>query len=269
MRDRFEVGELFSGIGGFGIAASTFGGVVKWASDIEPYALSVYARHFPEVRQVGNIREWMPNPEIDRVDLITGGFPCQPASQAGSRLGVEDSRWLWPEYARVIETLRPRYVLAENVSGLRTVNDGAAFESVLASLDKIGYDVEWESIPASAVGALHGRDRLWIVAYPRVLGQMADGQLDLFGGAPADKPAGFVFDNLEDHLRSFKESRGAQFWQLEPKDTPRIAAPDPTVRHRLRCLGNAIVPAVAEFVISRILDFDARLGELPSATAAA
>lgn len=261
MRDAFTVGELFAGIGGFGIAAARFGGLVRWASEIEPYALSVYERRFPFVRQVGDITTWDPEPQSDAVDLITGGFPCQPSSQAGSRGGLDDPRWLWPHFARVVDVLRPSYVLAENVAGLRTVNEGAGFESILVSLDNIGYDVEWESIPASAVGAPHGRDRIWIVAYPHVDGHVGpSAQLNLFDeGVAVPHPVGYVFDNLEAHLTEFRETRGKELWGSEPEGVPRITGPNPSVRHRLRCLGNAIVPAVAEFVIGRIIDFDGRL----------
>jgi len=292
-------GELFAGIGGFGVSGSRFGIRPVWASEIEPYAIRVYRKHFPEVRMVGDLTTWEPDPATDRVDLITGGFPCQPASTAGRRQGTDDVRWLWPAYARIIRLLRPRYVLAENVSGLRSVNDGKAFEEVLTDLDALGYDAEWESIPASAVGAPHQRDRIWIVAYPRGFGRREDaggppphegadegrppedhhvadgdgqgggaglvagseGQFDMFGGPKNHDPGEFfVFDGAAEALALFRKTRGREQWGAEP-DVPRVAARVPDRVHRLRCLGNAIVPLVAEFVMSRIIEFDRKVVE--------
>lgn len=101
------------------------------------------------------------------VDLVAGGFPCQPVSTAGRRLGTSDPRWLWPEFARCIRVLRPRWILVENVPGILHVNQGEAFAEILRDLAELGYDAEWNSIPAAAFGAPHLRYRIFLVAYPR------------------------------------------------------------------------------------------------------
>lgn len=113
-----RVGSLFSGIGGFDLAARRVGWSTRWYSEIEPYACRVMARHFPDAYNVGDITKWDPDPGRDGVDVICGGFPCQPVSVSGKGLAQEDDRWLWPEFQGVIRVLGPRYVIVENVTGL-------------------------------------------------------------------------------------------------------------------------------------------------------
>jgi len=160
--------DLFSGIGGFSLGLERSGGFKTVAfCEIEPYPCKVLKHHWPEVPIYGDIRELT----ADRlaadgitVDAICGGFPCQDISHAGKGAGIEGERsGLWFEYARLIGELRPRYVFVENVSAL--LNRG--IDRVLGDLAALGYDAEWHCIPASAVGAPHRRDRIWIVAYPR------------------------------------------------------------------------------------------------------
>ena len=158
------VGSLFSGIGGFDYAAEIMGWRTIWYSEIEPYCCQIMQEHFPKAANVGDITkvDWT---GIERPDILCGGFPCQPSSVSGKRLGVDDSRWLWPEFARAIRALRPRWVVAENVPGLFTASKEKAFEEVLKDLAQIGYDAEWGCLSAAAVGAPHRRNRVWIVAY--------------------------------------------------------------------------------------------------------
>jgi DNA (cytosine-5)-methyltransferase 1 len=155
------VGSLFSGIGGLDLGLERAGMHVIWQSEIDPYASSVLAKHWPDVPNLGDITkvDW---DGIEAPDLVCGGFPCQPVSEAGRRLAQDDERWLWPELARCVRHLRPRYVLVENVPGLLVRGMG----DVLGDLADLGYDAEWESIPAAAVGAPHLRWRVFIVAYP-------------------------------------------------------------------------------------------------------
>src|SRR4029450_13011646 len=103
---------------------------------------------------------------LEPVDVICGGFPCQPHSLAGRRAGANDERDLWPHFARLIRELEPRWVVAENVPGLLSSDAGRFFGTVLGDLAACGYDAEWDCLPASAFGAPHRRDRVWIVAYP-------------------------------------------------------------------------------------------------------
>jgi DNA (cytosine-5)-methyltransferase 1 len=156
---KLTVGSLFAGIGGFDLGLERTGGFeIKFQCEIDPYCQRVLAKHWPDVKRYGDIRELR---DVERVDVLCGGFPCQPVSLAGDRLGQEDERWMWPEFARVIRMVRPRYVLVENTPGLLTLGMG----DVLGGLSTSGYDAEWGIVSASDVGAPHLRERVWIVAY--------------------------------------------------------------------------------------------------------
>src|SRR5262249_52067973 len=153
-----------------------------------------------------------------------------PVSVAGKRLAQADERWLWPEFARVVRALRPRLVLVENVPGLlqRGVGD------VLGDLAASGYDAEWDCIPASAVGAPHRRDRVWIVAHADGAGRAQQRRApSLFSEHPTIEPTGW--------------------WRAEP-DVGRVAHGVPARVDRLRSLGNAVVPQVAEWIGRRLME---------------
>jgi DNA (cytosine-5)-methyltransferase 1 len=160
--------DLFSGIGGFSLGLERTGGFQTVAfCEIEPYCQRVLAGHWPGVPIYDDIRELTAErlaADGIGVDVICGGFPCQDISRAGKGAGIEGERsGLWSEYARLIGELRPRYVIVENVAALL----GRGLGRVLGDMAEIGFDAEWHCIPASAVGAPHRRDRLWLVAYPR------------------------------------------------------------------------------------------------------
>ncbi len=161
------VGELFAGIGGFGLGFERAGFQVKWQVEIDDYATRVLEKHWPGVEGFRDVRECGAH-NLAPVDVVCGGFPCQPHSLAGRRAASADERDLWGEFARIIREVRPRWVVAENVPGLLSSEDGRFFGRVLRDLAESGYDAEWDCIPASAVGAPHRRDRVWIVAYPQV-----------------------------------------------------------------------------------------------------
>jgi site-specific DNA-cytosine methylase len=156
-----NVGSLFSGIGGLDLGLERAGMRVIWQSEIDPYACRVLAKHWPDVPNLGDITtiDWS---TVERPDVICGGYPCQPFSLAGVRRGEQDPRHLWPYFHRAIRHLRPRYALLENVPGHLSMG----FDAVLGDLAEIGYDVEWCSVPAAAVGAPHLRWRIFAVAYP-------------------------------------------------------------------------------------------------------
>jgi site-specific DNA-cytosine methylase len=158
-----NVGSLFSGIGGLDLGLERAGMTVIWQSEIDPYASRVLAKHWPNVPNLGDITtiDWS---TVERPDVICGGYPCQPFSLAGVRRGEDDPRHLWPHFHRAIRHLRPRYALLENVPGHLSMG----FDAVLGDLAEIGYDTEWCSIPAAAVGAPHLRWRIFAVAYPHV-----------------------------------------------------------------------------------------------------
>lgn len=153
-------GSLFSGIGGLDLGLERAGMVCKWQVEKDEYCQRVLAKHWPGVKRYGDIRE-LSGDELERVDLIAGGFHCQPVSLAGRRLATDDERWLWPEFARLIRVLRPRIALLENVPGLLSAGMG----EVLGDLAAIGFDAEWCLLSACTFGAPHTRERVFIVAY--------------------------------------------------------------------------------------------------------
>jgi DNA (cytosine-5)-methyltransferase 1 len=158
-------GELFAGIGGFGLAAHWAGIDTLWANEIDPFAVKVLRKNFPNTTiYEKDIRE-ITKETTPSVDIISGGFPCQPFSQAGRRKGTDDNRYLWPEMLRVIRELQPTYVIGENVAGLLSMENGETLKTILSQLEDEGYNNEVFLIPACAKGAWHRRDRLWIVSY--------------------------------------------------------------------------------------------------------
>lgn len=153
--------DTFSGIGGFALAASWTGRIqTVMFCERDAWCRRVLAKHWPGVPIDSDIRALI---GYGRIDLITGGFPCQPWSAAGKQRGVDDHRDLWPELARTIRILRPRWVLAGNVAGIVSMEGG--LDRVLADLGAAGYATRAFVVPAAAVGAYHRRDRVWIVAH--------------------------------------------------------------------------------------------------------
>jgi len=159
------VGSLFSGIGGFEFGLERTGGFkTVWQCEIDPFCLKVLAKHWPDVKRFADIKKMGIGEEIPYVDVICGGFPCQPVSCAGKRKGKEDTRWLWPEFCRVVRSVRPEWVLIENVPGLLSADSGRLFAGILRDLSESGYDAEWNIVSAASVGAPHLRKRVFIVA---------------------------------------------------------------------------------------------------------
>jgi DNA (cytosine-5)-methyltransferase 1 len=195
-----RIGSLCSGFGGLDMSVmDVLDAEVAWHCQYDPddkhqYAAQILAHHWPDVPNHGDITsiDWT---QVEPVDILTAGFPCQPVSNAGKRKGHEDDRWLWPDVASAIRVLRPRLVLLENVAALV----GRGLDRVLAGLAEIGFDAEWTCLRASDVGAAHRRERIFILAWPAAdaphLGHerdraarfrrtgLADGRL-----APADSP---------------------------------------------------------------------------------
>ena len=157
--------SLFSGIGGFDLAAEWMGWTNLFNCEWEEFPRKVLKHHFPNAIQYGDIKELDATAYAGRVDILTGGFPCQPYSVAGLQRGNEDERHLWPEMLRVIRECAPRYVVGENVLGLVGWNGGMVFEEVCASLEAEGYAVQPYVLPAASVGAPHRRYRVFFVAY--------------------------------------------------------------------------------------------------------
>ena len=159
--NEFRTLDLFSGIGGMSLGLERAGMRVVFQCEADAYCRRVLARHWPGVpcyHDIAHVDQHAP-----RVDVLAGGFPCQPVSKAGRRRAQADERWLWPEFERIIGEFRPSWVIAENVPGLR--RRGLAL--VLGGLADLGYDAEWIRLSAAAVGAPHLRERIFIVAYPQ------------------------------------------------------------------------------------------------------
>ena len=158
-------GSLFSGIGGFDLAAEWMGWNNVFQCEWEEFPRRVLKHHFPNTALHGDIRQFKAIDHHGRIDVLTGGFPCQPYSAAGKRLGKDDERHLWPEMLRIVRECAPRYVVGENVRGLVSWNGGLVFEEVCTDLEALGYSVQSFVIPACAVNAPHRRDRIWFVAH--------------------------------------------------------------------------------------------------------
>lgn len=153
-------GSLFAGIGGIDLGLERAGWTCKWQVEINPFCQAVLKKHWPEVPKFGDVRK-LSGKELSAVELIAGGFPCQPVSVAGKRRGKEDPRWLWPQFARIISILRPPLVFVENTPGLFQ----RGFSEVLGGLAANGYNAEWDCLEAKDIGAPHRRRRIFIVAY--------------------------------------------------------------------------------------------------------
>ncbi|MDP8961524.1 MAG: DNA (cytosine-5-)-methyltransferase [Actinomycetota bacterium] len=239
-----RVGSLFTGIGGLDLGLERAGMTITWQVENDPYCRKVLATHWPDVPCYGDIRD-VDFTEVEPVDLVCGGFPCQPVSHNGHGAAQDDERWLWPPFARAIRDLRPFIALMENVAALTF----RGLDEVVGDLAEIGYDAEWACIPASAVGAPHRRARMFVVAYPDRVGREAAHRLFL-----ADPPQ---------HVGEAQpwgplSGRGARSG-VRPLPDPglfRVADgfPSELDAARLKALGNAVVPQVAECVGRRILE---------------
>jgi DNA (cytosine-5)-methyltransferase 1 len=157
--------SLFSGIGGFDLAAEWAGWQNLFHCEWNPFGQQVLKHHFPNSISYNDITKTDFTIHRGQVDILTGGFPCQPYSSAGKRLGKEDERHLWPQMLRAIREVQPRWVVGENVCGLTNWNGGMVFDEVQAELEAEGYEVTPFLLPACAVNAPHRRDRIWFIAY--------------------------------------------------------------------------------------------------------
>ena len=318
-----KFGSLFSGIGGMDLGLERAGMECAWQVEIDDYCQKVLTKHWPDVPKFGEVRN-VGKSNLETVDLIAGGFPCQPHSVAGKRKGAEDDRNLWPEYLRIIKELKPRYVLAENVPGIITTY----IDTVLSDLEGQGYTCATFNIPAVAFDAPHRRERIFILAYSsevrceRLNGiqerlehherresfRKSDSQSSLQRNV--SNPLRFISEsrtggrgvrqgdkNVADTIRGRRESRSGRekernirefdksgllanpqgihaqgfnqrqgqrkpgresWWTVEP-DVGRVAHGIPSRVDRLRGLGNAVVPQVAQWIGERIIEFDKEL----------
>jgi len=160
-------GSLFSGIGGFDLAAEWMGWDNIFHCEWNDFGKKVLNYYWPQSISYHDITKTDFTIHRGRIDVLTGGFPCQPYSTAGKRLGKEDERHLWPEMLRAIREIKPRWIVGENVLGLVSWNGGMVFEEVCAELEAEGYEVQPYVLPAAGVNAPHQRYRVWFVAYSK------------------------------------------------------------------------------------------------------
>ncbi|MBL4809056.1 MAG: DNA cytosine methyltransferase [Phycisphaerales bacterium] len=158
-------GSLFSGIGGFDLAAEWMDWNNIFHCEINEFSRKILKYYWPESKSYEDIKNTDFSIYRGKIDIITGGFPCQPYSQAGKRLGKADERHLWPEMLRVIQQVQPRWVVAENVLGIVNWNNGMVFDEVQIDLENEGYSVQSFVLPAAGINAPHRRYRTWFVAY--------------------------------------------------------------------------------------------------------
>ena len=156
--------SLFSGIGGFDLAAEWMGWENVFHCEYDPFCQKVLNHHFPNSKLYEDVRTFDATAYAGRIDLLSGGFPCQPFSNAGLRKGTEDERHLWPSMLRIIREVSPKYVVGENVRGLLNWSGGLVFEEVCADLEAEGYEVTPYLLPACGKNAPHRRDRIWFIA---------------------------------------------------------------------------------------------------------
>jgi DNA (cytosine-5)-methyltransferase 1 len=259
--------SLFSGIGGFDLGFDRAGMECVLQVEKDEKARAVLKRHWPDVPKMelvedvtrGSIRQL----GIDSVDLICGGFPCQDISLSSTKqAGLNGKRsGLWFEMLRIISEIKPKWVVGENVSALLTVNSGRDFGTVLSGLAQIGYDAEWDCLPAAAFGAPHRRDRVFIVAYPA--GQLRVDRVLWWGNCQEIDDGQWQTSEWGTHRKlselGAKTLSGLAYqWQEGSPSSQVCRMVDglPAELDRLGQLGNAIVPQVAEWIGRRIVEID-------------
>lgn len=286
----FTFGSLFSGIGGLDLGLERAGMQCAWQVEIDNYATKVLETHWPHVARFRDIRDCGAT-NLTPIDLICGGFPCQDISLAGGRAGITGARsGLWRDMYRIICELRPRYVLVENVSALLApikrsgYREPAPIARVLGDLAACGYDAEWQVLSAQAFGAPHVRERVFIVAYPTLQQSDTSQEHREFyekGGTPSSPQ--WAYSDVADSdriglqtlhqqsrlLQAAKSTRRIQsanrsrlvlrgpirkreIWADE-SGVRRVAHGIPRWMDRVKGLGNAVVPQIAEYIGQCIL----------------
>jgi DNA (cytosine-5)-methyltransferase 1 len=283
-------GSLFSGIGGFDLAAEWMGWHNEFHCEWMPFPRKVLSHYFPNSISYEDITKTDFSIHRGTIDILTGGFPCQPYSSAGKRLGKEDERHLWPHMLRVISEVKPTYVVGENVRGLTNWNGGMVFEEVCVDLESQGYEVQPILLPACAVGAPHRRDRIWFVASNtlrfRQYERKSDNEkftnkrgINALNDITENVKYGVITDSKRVKGRNdvfnarngrFKELDEKVFWNEFPTQHPICSGDDGLStkldgiafskwrQESIKGYGNAIVPQVAYQIFKVIAEMDAR-----------
>lgn len=240
MAEQLTFGSLFAGIGGFDLGFERAGMRCEWQVEIDPFCTKVLAKHWPNVRRWDDVRTFPPgDPGEWRVDVICGGFPCQDITSSGKRAGIHGEKSsLFFEVVRVVRLVRPRVLVLENVSDLLSRGMG----TVLGELAAIGYDAQWECVPAAAFGVPQRRWRTFIVSHPSGSGLTAKREW-LEGRQKCG--LGSHHDGLDAAEHKFEEMS-----RLAGREDDGVS----DWMDRVRVLGNAVVPQVAEWIGMRLTD---------------
>ncbi len=255
--------SLFSGIGGIDLAAEWAGFTTVGQVEIDDYATKVLEKHWPDVPRWRDIRSVTGDDVrargIKEVTVLSGGFPCQPHSLAGKRKASTDERDLWPEYRRLISEIRPKWVVAENVRGLLTSENGRFFRGILRDLSEMGFNVGWCCFPAAWVGAVHRRERIFTIAHAH------------------SRTIQFMGIRKNNVQRGKKTEKWSEDWYKFELDYGKVApskwrepggSPQPFIcrksdgvsnwMDRWRCLGNAVVPQQVYPILQAIAEIETR-----------
>ena len=279
--------DLFSGIGGFSLGLERAGMETVAFCEFDKKAQLVLKKHWPDVPIYNDVRtlnyEQLRKDGIETIDLICGGFPCQPFSVAGKRKGEEDDRHLWPEYFRLIQEIRPRWIIGENVAGL--INMG--LDQVLSDMEGEGYTCQAFIVPACAVNAPHRRDRVWIIANTLCHGLLptlhdnsytqnkrrseairrknrefvkmgSTSSLAYSTGIRQQGQGEFnqpISAEKNEERQAIKPINGgfSEHWEIESR-VDRVANGIPRGMDRLKQLGNAVVPQIPEIIGGAIME---------------
>ena len=290
LKKSLSVFDIFSGIGGFSLGLEKAGMQTVAFCEINPFCQKILKKHWTSVPVFSDVTALTKEDftGLPKIDVIAGGFPCQDISCAGKQIGISGKRsGLWKEFRRLIDAIKPSYAIIENVANLRS----KGLITVLQDLWEIGYDAEWHCIPASALGALHRRDRIWIIAYPACVSRQRlsceQKKTQSMFGDDCKNAANTECQRLQGHRRFeeispickqeqvslYHRTRGALQWGAEPESIPRLKddrlnpdwvewlmgfpsswTEDGSRRQRLAALGNAVVPLIPEFLGTAIMN---------------
>ena len=259
-------GSLFSGIGGFDLAAEWAGWNNIFHCECNPFGQKVLKHHFPKSISYEDITKTDFSIHRGNIDIITGGFPCQPYSTAGLRKGKEDERHLFPEMLRAIKEIKPRWVIGENVRGLVNWNGGLVFHEVYDDLEREGYEVQSFLIPAAGVNARHQRQRIWFIAYSKC------SRLEYRDKARNLSKKERETQKERSSITKYFETNGGRFnnvWTINEKTESIVCGGDDGIPKELdgitipkwrnesiKAYGNAIVPQVAFQIFKAINEFE-------------
>ncbi|GAC1385847.1 MAG: hypothetical protein NVSMB45_15060 [Ginsengibacter sp.] len=248
-------GSLFSGIGGFDLAAEWMGWDNKFHCEWNEFGQKVLKYYWPEAESFSDITKTDFTKYANRIDVLTGGFPCQPFSLAGEGKGIDDDRFLWPEMLRTIREIQPKWIVGENVYGIISNGGGVVFRQIKSDLEIEGYKIIPTIIPACAVNAEHERKRVWFIAHSR------SKRLERFNTK---------WENLRLYKRAapaiisyrnvFERGNGSRYDSEYLRSSNGV--PSGLHKESIKSLGNAIVPQVAYQIFKTIEQFENNLREL-------